>query len=81
MNRGRSGPRRRKLTISGSGAGSVSAADIKGQIPVSIKLMAEGSVQVPFRTFLLSDVSAPWTASAQAGPRVVLVPPLSGVTG
>jgi NADPH:quinone reductase-like Zn-dependent oxidoreductase len=64
----------RKLTISGSGAGSVSAADIKSQIPVYIKLIAEGSVQVPFRTFLLSDVSAAWTASAQAGPRVVIVP-------
>jgi NADPH:quinone reductase-like Zn-dependent oxidoreductase len=64
----------RKLTISGSGAGSVSAADIKSQIPVYIKLIAEGSVQVPFRTFLLSEVSAAWTASAQAGPRVVIVP-------
>jgi NADPH:quinone reductase-like Zn-dependent oxidoreductase len=64
----------RKLTISGSGAGSVSAADVKGQIPVYIKLIAEGSVQVPFRTFLLSDVGAAWTASAEAGPRVVLVP-------
>jgi NADPH:quinone reductase-like Zn-dependent oxidoreductase len=64
----------RKLTIAGSGAGSVSAADIKSQIPVYIKLIAEGSVQVPFRTFLLSDVSAAWTASAQAGPRVVIVP-------
>ena len=46
----------------------------KGQIPVYIKLIAEGSVQVPFRTFVLSDVSAAWTASAQAVPRVVLVP-------
>jgi hypothetical protein len=64
----------RKLTISGSGAGSVSAADIKGQIPVYIKLIAEGSVQVPFRTFLLSDVGAAWTDSALAGPRVVIVP-------
>jgi NADPH:quinone reductase-like Zn-dependent oxidoreductase len=66
--------RSRKITISGSGAGSVAAADIKGQIPVYIKLIAEGGVQVPFRTFLLSDVGAAWTASAQAGPRVVLVP-------
>ena len=66
--------RSRKITISGSGAGSVAAADIKAQIPVYIKLIAEGSVQVPFRTFLLSDVGAAWTASAEAGPRVVLVP-------
>ena len=65
--------RSRKLTISGSGAGSVAAADIKTQIPAYIKLIADGSVQVPFRTFPLSDVSAAWTASAETGPRVVLV--------
>jgi NADPH:quinone reductase-like Zn-dependent oxidoreductase len=65
--------RSRKLTISGSGAGSVAAADIKAQIPVYIQLITGGSVQVPFRTFPLSDVSAAWTASAETGPRVVLI--------
>ena len=65
--------RSRKLTISGSGAGSVPAADIKAQIPLYIELIADGSVQVPFRTFPLSDISAAWTASAGTGPRVVLV--------
>jgi NADPH:quinone reductase-like Zn-dependent oxidoreductase len=48
----------RKLTISGSGAGSVPAAEIKAQIPAYIQLIADGSVQVPYRTFPLSDVSA-----------------------
>lgn len=62
-----------KLTISGSGAGSVAAADIKAQIPVYIELIADGSIQVPFRTFPLSGISAAWTASAETGPRVVLV--------
>jgi NADPH:quinone reductase-like Zn-dependent oxidoreductase len=66
--------RSRKLTISGSGAGSVAAADIKAQIPAYIQLIADGSVQVPFRTFPLSDAAAAWTASAESGPRVVLVP-------
>ena len=66
--------RSRKLTISGSGAGSVAAADIKAQIPAYIQLIADGSVQVPFRTFPLSDAGAAWTASAESGPRVVLVP-------
>jgi NADPH:quinone reductase-like Zn-dependent oxidoreductase len=66
--------RSRKLTISGSGAGSVRAADIKAQIPAYIKLIAEGSVRVPYRTFPLSDISAAWTASAEPGPRVVLIP-------
>ncbi len=66
--------RSRKLTISGSGAGSVPAAAIKAQVPRYIQLIADGSVQVPFRTFPLSDVGAAWTASAEPGPRVVLVP-------
>jgi hypothetical protein len=65
--------RSRKITISGSGAGSVAAAEIKAQIPVYIQLIADGSVQVPYRTFPLSDAAAAWTASAESGPRVVLV--------
>ncbi len=65
--------RSRKLTISGSGAGSVSAAVIQAQIPTYIELIANGSVEVPFWTFALSDISAAWPVSAEAGPRVVLV--------
>jgi NADPH:quinone reductase-like Zn-dependent oxidoreductase len=65
--------RSRKLTISGSGAGSVAAADIKAQIPGYIQLIADGSVQVPLRTFPLADIGPAWTASAESGPRVVLV--------
>jgi NADPH:quinone reductase-like Zn-dependent oxidoreductase len=65
--------RSRKLTISGSGAGSIPASAIKAQIPAYIGLIADCSVQVPFRTFPLSDVGAAWTASAESGPRVVLV--------
>jgi NADPH:quinone reductase-like Zn-dependent oxidoreductase len=65
--------RSRKLTISGSGAGSVPAASIKAQIPRYLQLITGGSVQVPYRTFPLSDISAAWTASAETGPRVVLV--------
>ena len=65
--------RSRKLTISGSGAGSIPAAEIKAQLPRYVQLIADGSVQVPFRTFPLSDVAAAWTVSAESGPRVVLV--------
>jgi NADPH:quinone reductase-like Zn-dependent oxidoreductase len=65
--------RSRKITVSGSGAGSVAAADIKAQIPAYLQLIADGSVQVPFRTFPLSEAGAAWTASAESGPRVVLV--------
>ena len=65
--------RSRKVSISGSGVGSVSPAYLKAQIPAYLKLIADGSVKVPFRTFPLSDVSAAWTTSAEAGPRVVVV--------
>src|ERR1700722_6408051 len=65
--------RSRKLTISGSGAGSVPAAEIKAQLPRYLRLIADGSVQVPFRTFPLSEVAEAWTPSAESGPRVVLV--------
>jgi NADPH:quinone reductase-like Zn-dependent oxidoreductase len=65
--------RSRKLTISGSGAGSVPAAEIKAQLPRYMQLIADGSVQVPFRTYPLSEVASAWTASAESGPRVVLV--------
>ena len=65
--------RSRKLTISGSGAGSVSGAAIRAEIPRYIELIAGGSVEVPYRTFPLSEVSAAWIASAESGPRVVLV--------
>lgn len=65
--------RSRKLTISGSGAGSVPAAEIKAQIPRYLQLIADGSVQVPYRTFPLSDAGTAWAVSAESGPRVVLV--------
>jgi NADPH:quinone reductase-like Zn-dependent oxidoreductase len=66
--------RSRKLTISGSGAGSVPAAEIKARIPGYIQMIADGSVEVPYRTFRLSDIKQAWAASAESGPRVVLVP-------
>jgi len=66
--------RSRRATISGSGMGSVSPAEIKARIPEYIQLIADGSVQVPYRTFPLSDIGAAWAASAESGPRVVVVP-------
>jgi NADPH:quinone reductase-like Zn-dependent oxidoreductase len=65
--------RSRKIAIAGSGVGSVAQADIARHLPAYIGLIAEGSVDVPFRTFPLSDVGAAWAASADSGPRVVLV--------
>jgi NADPH:quinone reductase-like Zn-dependent oxidoreductase len=65
--------RSRKLTISGSGAGSVPAAEIRAQIPRYLQLIADGSVQVPYQTFPLSDAGTAWAVSTRPGPRVVLV--------
>jgi NADPH:quinone reductase-like Zn-dependent oxidoreductase len=66
--------RSRRITISGSGAGSVSGAEITRQIPRYIELIGSGEVDVPFRTFPLSDVGTAWAESARSGPRVVVVP-------
>lgn len=48
-------------------------AEIKAQIPCYLRLIADGSVQVPYRTFPLSDAGTAWAASAESGPRVVLI--------
>jgi hypothetical protein len=56
-----------------SGAGSAPAAEIKAQIPRYLRLIADGSVQVPYRTYPLSDAATAWTVSTESGPRVVLV--------
>ena len=52
----------------------MTASELEAKIPGYIRLIADGSAQVPFRAFPLSDVSAAWTASAEPGPRVVVVP-------
>ena len=49
------------------------AAEIKAQIPRYLRLIAGGSVEVPYRTFPLADAGTAWAVSAQPGPRVVLV--------
>jgi threonine dehydrogenase-like Zn-dependent dehydrogenase len=41
---------------------------------LDFKLISDGAIQVPFRTFPLSDAGTAWTVSAESGPRVVLVP-------
>jgi NADPH:quinone reductase-like Zn-dependent oxidoreductase len=64
--------RSKKITISGSRAGSMAQSEIKTRIPEYIALIADGSARVPFRTFPLSDVSTAWAQSTQTGPRVVL---------
>jgi NADPH:quinone reductase-like Zn-dependent oxidoreductase len=69
--------RSRRIRISGSGAGSASISELVGQVPVYMGLIADGSVQVPTRTFPLSRVRDAWAAAAgEGGPasRAVIVP-------
>lgn len=66
--------RSRRIRISGSGAGSASIASIMEQLPIYMRLIAEGRVEVPTRSFPLSRVSDAWSAAAESGSRVVVVP-------
>ncbi len=66
--------RSRRITISGSGAGSASIAQIIAELPGYLQLIADGKVEVPVRTFPLSQISDAWAAAADSGQRVVVVP-------
>jgi hypothetical protein len=39
-----------------------------------MRLIADGRVQVPIRTFPLSRIADAWTAARDGGPRVVILP-------
>jgi NADPH:quinone reductase-like Zn-dependent oxidoreductase len=66
--------RSRRIRISGSGAGAASVADIVAQLPLYMRLIADGRVQVPTRPFPLSHVAEAWAAAGDGGTRVVVVP-------
>jgi NADPH:quinone reductase-like Zn-dependent oxidoreductase len=66
--------RSRRIRITGSGAGSVSVAAVLAQLPAYLQVIADGRVEVPTRTFPLSQVSDAWVAARDSGNRVVIVP-------
>ena len=66
--------RSRRIRISGSGAGSAQIADVIAQLPAYMQLIAERRVEVPTRTFPLSDIANAWDAATRSGYRVVVVP-------
>jgi NADPH:quinone reductase-like Zn-dependent oxidoreductase len=66
--------RSRRIRISGSGAGSASVSAIIAQLPGYMRLIAEGRVHVPTRTFPLAQIAEAWTAARDSGTRVVVVP-------
>jgi NADPH:quinone reductase-like Zn-dependent oxidoreductase len=66
--------RSRSIRISGSGAGSVSIADVMAQLPKYMELIAAGRVEVPTRTYRLSRVADAWTAASHGPARTVIIP-------
>ncbi len=64
--------RSRRITVQGSGAGSVPVAEIIAELPGYMERLASGEVRVPIRTYPLSQVERAWE---DRGPdRVVVVP-------
>jgi NADPH:quinone reductase-like Zn-dependent oxidoreductase len=66
--------RSRRIRITGSGAGSAQIAEIMAEVPVYMKHIADGNVDVPTRTVPLSSISDGWAAPADGAYRVVVVP-------
>ena len=62
------------IRISGSGAGSGSLAEIMRQLPVYLRLIADGKVEVPVDVYRLNDVENAWRAAPRSGARAVVVP-------
>ncbi|GAB40991.1 MULTISPECIES: NAD-dependent epimerase/dehydratase family protein [Gordonia] len=64
--------RSRNITISGSGAGSVSAEQQMRSIPAVIDAIASGALQVPYAAFGIDDVEKAWSYD---GPERAVVTP------
>ncbi len=54
--------------------GATGVADIMAQLPGYLRLIADGTVTVPTRSFPLSRVTEAWATAADGGDRVVIVP-------
>lgn len=64
--------RSRRITVQGSGAGSVPIVEIMAALPPYMARIASGQVRVPVRSYPLADVATAW---ADRGPdRAVVVP-------
>jgi NADPH:quinone reductase-like Zn-dependent oxidoreductase len=66
--------RSRRITISGSGAGSTPMAVMRTEIPIYLHHIADGTIDVPAQAFPLSEIGAAWEAATSGGPRPVVVP-------
>ncbi|MFT4220245.1 MAG: hypothetical protein QM611_06980 [Microbacterium sp.] len=64
--------RSRRLTITGSGAGSVSMAATYAQLPRLMTLIRDGAISVPYTAYPLDQVAAAWTHTGRT--RAVVTP-------
>jgi NADPH:quinone reductase-like Zn-dependent oxidoreductase len=63
-----------RLTIVGSGIGSVPGGDFVREIPKLAAAVAKGTFDVQARAVRLADVEQAWTDAARTTDRIVLVP-------
>lgn len=66
--------RSNKITLRGSGIGSISIADVAAEVPRYVERITSGVVAVPYRTYPLSQVAVAWQKAGEPGDRVVVVP-------
>ncbi|PGH47173.1 hypothetical protein CRI70_29910 [Streptomyces sp. Ru87] len=64
--------RSRRIRITGSGAGSVSAEEMLAEAPEVMARFADGSLHLPYTAFPLSRVGEAWAHTGRS--RVVVVP-------
>lgn len=63
-----------RLSIVGSGQGSVSAPDILAELPSLVQAIADGAFEVETRSVRLADVEAAWLDTSDSRERIVIVP-------
>ncbi|MGC3953007.1 MAG: zinc-binding alcohol dehydrogenase family protein [Propionicimonas sp.] len=64
--------RSRRITLSGSGAGSLSMTELFAQLPRLVALISDGVLEVPYTTYPLSRVAEAWTHTGRT--RAVVTP-------
>ena len=63
-----------RLTIVGSGQGSVSPREILAELPELAQEITNGTFDINARTMPLSDVEKAWADAASTSRRIVLIP-------
>lgn len=64
--------RSRRITLSGSGAGSVSTKQLLALLPQLMELIADGTLEIPYTAYPLSRIADAWAHTGHS--RAVVVP-------